>query len=271
MTGFIHIVFGNYTAQSLEFSFQFNSSLSGEIYSLNDDLTIGPLKELDKTEGINRRADWIKATKENLLFYKWVIFGSKDSATIKQIRNCLTLGEKLCIWYGNNASDILSVSRLMFEIKPLAEQVFIVPVSESKQLSFKGNEFVPKNLTTLRYEQIALLDKSIRQATPHFIEDFTKIWKDVSPKAEPLRVLSASGKIESKEESFFDEILKSNCTLTFRQSARVIGESLADTDQVNDATLNWRLKELVKQNQIEGKGTLDYIRDYEVRLLQTNL
>lgn len=269
MTEFIHVVFGNSAAHSLERSFQHNNNLRGEIFCLNDDLTIGPIKELNKIEGINKRADWIKSTQDNLLFHKWINFGSKDSTPIEQIRKHLNFGGNICVWYGKNALDILSLSRLMFEIHPPAKQVFIVPVSESKQVSFRGDEFIPQSLAVLRIEQIAMLDKLIKKATPDFIEDFIKIWEDVSPKAGLLRVLSTSGVVESKEESFFDEILKSNCTLTFRQLARVIGESMADIEQADHATLNWRLKELVKQNQIEGKGTLDNIRDYEVRLIQT--
>lgn len=270
MTEPIHVVFGNSAAHSLEHSFQHNNNLRGEIFSLKDDLTIGPLKDLNDKEGIDKRADWIKSTQDSLLFHKWINFGSKDPTTIEQIRKHLNAGGNICIWYGKNALDILSLSRLMFEIKPPVERVFIVPVSELKQVSFRGDEFIPQSLAVLRVEQVAMLDQLVRKVTPSLVEDFIKIWEDVSLKAGPLRVMSDSGEIESKAESFYDEILKSNCTTTFRKSARVIGESLADTDQVNEHTLNWRLKELVKQNQIEGKGTLNYIRDYEVRLLQTN-
>lgn len=73
--------------------------------------------------------------------------------------------------------------------------------------------------------------------------------------------------VEMQEDSCFDSALLVNCTNEFKKSARVVGESLIDTDfYVSDTILSWRLKELVRQKKLEAKGTLHKMRDYEVKI-----
>lgn len=100
------------------------------------------------------------------------------------------------------------------------------------------------------------------------LKGYINLWEKVKSENKELWIFDNKGQITAKKTDYFDSYLLSHCNEDYQKAARVIGETLVDTDfNVGDCYLNWRLKQLTLDGIIETKGKLIEIRDYEVRKL----
>jgi hypothetical protein len=264
----VHVVFGRSTSLSLIASFSIAEHLRGEVITLGDDLRIGPINGLETAEGLLNRRRWFESLGDEVLIQEFNDYGSSDHNIIEAIRQLLVEGQVIHLWFGNNAFDLLSIGRLFDVIKGYAKQIILVPVSDSLQLSLKNYEFVPDSLVVLRVDQIPLLVKHFRSVMQEDLDTFNTIWSEAILRAENLREVSLKGAFQDNVEETINFTLLSFCTKDFQKSARVIGHTLIELKfSISDATLNWMLKKLVVEEQLEARGTLRMMRDYEVRLL----
>jgi hypothetical protein len=264
----VHVVFGIYSKDSLERSFSVANHLAGEIFNLGDDLRIGPLETLDNHEGVLARKKWFANIDDVCLNRNFESEGVNDHATIKAIKQVLSTGQVIHIWFGHSSFDLLALGRLMKAIQHFATQLIIVPVSDSIQSSLWGGEFVPKILGVVSAEQIPALEKHFRSPTERDQETYIAIWVTARRRAESVRLVDVTGLFQENLVDKINQVLLSFCKKEFQKSATVIGHSLSALEfEVSDSILNWMLKSLVSTGQLEARGTLKMMRDYEVRLL----
>jgi len=264
----VHVVFGVYSKNSLERSFPVAAHLAGEVFSLGDDLRVGPVTALNTFEGLSERKKWFASIDDEYLARNFETEGVNDQATIEAIKQLLLKGHFVHIWFGNYSFDILSLGRLLESIQGFAKQLILVPVSESTQVSLRQEVFVPKILGVLRNEQIPSLEKHFRALTDLDLKTFSTIWSTASLRAESLKMVDAKGIFQENVVDKINQMLIFFCMAEYQKSARIIGESLVALEfEVSDATLNWMLKTLVITGQLEARGTLRMMKDYEVRLL----
>lgn len=244
-----------------------NSNLIGEIICLNDLLGIGPITGLEEETGQINRRNWVDTiagdTEEKEYINSWF----EDNNKIGYIKKELKINKEICIWFGKNTFDSLMFARLIWDLRPFLENIFVVPMSECKIVMSSNNNYVPESMVVLTPDQISRLDKNIRPLNQAEIKQALYNWETISQVPAVIRTLTNSGEIEMHDETYYDDILLSNCNSEFQKSARVIGKTLVDIDfDTIDITLNWRLKNLVKQNILEAKGILRAMREYEVKL-----
>ncbi|MDR2992354.1 MAG: DUF3658 domain-containing protein, partial [Bacillus cereus] len=96
-------------------------------------------------------------------------------------------------------------------------------------------------------------------------------WNHLSDRTEFLRVWKEN-EVHSVHEEYFDQFIldcakKVGADKEFLKAPRVIGEALGLVEQlVGDTFLEYRLKELIKREVFEYKGSLDQMRLYSVKL-----
>ena len=190
----------------------------------------------------------------------------KDLEKLEQIKGLLENNQQICIWFGSCLFDRLMLARIFGYCGPITENISLVPVSEHSFSNFYGEQFVPKTMIILSEENILNLKSAERPITQDEIKKSIKLWERVSTSDATLRLLN-NNSVEFVEEDYFDTVLMGRCTNEFTKPARVVGETLIETDfVVSDPILNWRLKTLVRKNRLEAKGILREMRDYEVRI-----
>jgi hypothetical protein len=269
----VHVVFGQYAKSRLEDSFSVAPRLAGEVFSLGDDLRIGPIAALDTPEGFLERKNWLETVDDGGLAFCFNTEGYSDHMTIESIRQVLLNGQVIHIWFGGNSFDLLALGRLISAIQPFAKQLILVPVSESIQVSLRGElTFIPKMLGVLRTEQVPSMEKHFRSPTDQELKTFSAIWSTACLRAESLRMVDVKGIFQDNVADKINQVLVSFCKAEYQVSARVVGETLVAFEfNVNDAALNWMLKELVVTGKLEAKGMLKEMKDYEVRLIKNHL
>ncbi|HDR8530216.1 TPA: DUF3658 domain-containing protein, partial [Bacillus thuringiensis] len=123
-------------------------------------------------------------------------------------------------------------------------------------------------------ESLALFQKSFAKL-PYLTEEkrmnFEHEWDRLSKSIECLRVWEEN-EVHSVQEDYFDQFIiecaKSvGANREFLKAPRVIGEALGLVEQlVGDTFLEYRLKQLIKQEVFEFEGSLDEMRFYSVKL-----
>ncbi|SKB44043.1 DUF1835 domain-containing protein [Daejeonella lutea] len=263
MTSPIHITFGTFAESYVKQSFEFNPALAGEIIALNEDLSIGPLRDIHMEDGRTARTAWLSEIGAHTSSLPYLL--SSDLATYEIIK-AITSSQPIYIWCGADTKSHLGFLRLMFELSDLNLNIFILRYPKTVQ--YPIGEFPFLHVGLLRPGQIAELDvlfESLGQAERNtYIND----WVEISNSDSLLRM--EFGDIKHVGDDYLDDKLIMRCTSDFRGSAWIVGETLADIfDQWQTACgsyLNWRLKELVRMGKLDYQGVLYEIRDYSVRL-----
>lgn len=135
-------------------------------------------------------------------------------------------------------------------------------------------EYAIRGTGELPPESLALLQKSFIELPCLTVEkrmQFECEWDRLSNSTEFLRVWKEN-EVHSVQEDYFDQFIiecaKSiGADREFLKAPRVIGEALGLVEQlVGDTFLEYRLKELIKQEVFEFIGSLDEMRFYSVKL-----
>lgn len=260
----IHIVFGRIAKRMLIDSNVIDLN-KNQIISFDDILNIGPTCDINANEDIQKRINWLQK-----------VFGANPNTPVEQDIKSIEAIVKhadninsVFIWTGHCASEIISTARLIYHLskfdKPISIANFNTPVR-----SIHGDIIYPKALNQTAtfqvkdiFEQFEIIDKSK-------LTDYISLWEKVKSENGELWICDNNGKINVEKTDYFDSYLLSHCNENFQKAARIIGETLVDTDfNVGDSYLNWRLKQLSLNGKIETQGKLIEIRDYEVKKITT--
>jgi hypothetical protein len=254
-----HIVFGRIGRRTLIDSNVVDLNKS-QIISFDDILNMGPACDLNACEEIQKRIDW------------WQNVGGNSNPPVEQdLKSIETIVEnadntdKIFIWTGCCASEIISTARLIYYLSKFGKPIFIanfnVPVR-----SVHGDIVYPKALNQTATFQVKDIFDQFERIDRSRLQDWSDLWEKVKSENGQLWICDTRGQIAPVKIDYFDSFLLAKCDENFKKAARVIGETLVDTDfNVGDSYLNWRLKQLALNKKIEARGRLIEIRDYEVR------
>lgn len=266
----LHIVFGRAAMGTLIESKEINLN-DNKIIGFYDALYKGPLCDMHEYESILKRKEWLQNNLDNKSYSTLssdIVQGDLDSIT-SIIENSDNI-DKIFLWTGLIASEIISTARLISHLSKLDKDIFIIDYPNIPVKSTHGNIIFPKALVTTATFQIKEIVKHFKLVDSHGLSYWIQLWNKQRIENGQLRILDNNKLIVVKEVDYFDSYLLSNCDENFQKAARVIGETLVDIDfGCGDDFLNWRLKLLAIVGKIETQGEPIEIRDYEVRKIMT--
>jgi hypothetical protein len=261
----IHIVFGRARRTLIEsHSIDLNTS---HILSLDDNLNIGPVCDIQEKENIKKRKDWLGNTFDNTSGLREILLAvENDVESIKFVIENTDKIDKIFVWTGFFASEIISTARLIYHFSQLDKPIFIANYPNIPIKSVHGDTIYPKALVeTATFQVKDVLAQFELIDNERFIY-WISLWNKVKIEKGLLWILDDKGQISKEKVDYFDTFLVSNCNGEFQKAAKVIGETLVDTDfNVDDNYLNWRLKQLAPEEKIESQESLIEIKDYEVK------
>lgn len=255
----IHIVFAQFARGLFIHSKKFDLD-SIQLICLEDCLNLGPICDLEPIEEIEKRNDWLSR------IFEAPTFINGDIEMIKTfIENYKD--EKINLWTGLAASEIISTTRLLYHLQPMCNNVFVFDFLNFPMKNIRGEVVYPRCLTATDLSRVDEIEKHFRQLKDEELYKFRKLWEKIKIENSLLWILDENGHIIEKDETYFDSFLISYCTHEFQHPARIIGHVLCDIDfNVGDSYLNYRMKQLALMNKIETRGRLNEMRDYEVKL-----
>lgn len=261
-----HIIFNEFSRETLLHSNKLVIN-NNSIVSLDDDLRVGPISNFDSENEIEKRKKWMSNVLENTIWTEKVISniekGYDKIETIVSSKKHKTF----YLWSFKNSLDILATAKLISKLIKLNVSIFIPDSTKVTIKNLSGESFSPKSLVEINSSQVDRVLEHFKKLEPKQLFKWEVLWNEIKSKNSLLRILNDEGEIEFRDETFFDNILKSFCSNEFQKASEIIANTLVETEfGVSDWFLNWRMKELSRIKKIETIGKLNEMRDYKVKI-----
>lgn len=256
----IHVVFSSSAASTIKHGIKEDKKL---IY-FRDNLSEGPIGlNID----YNLRKSWIN----NIVFEESDLTEEDICSSYDNFNDSVGTiedNDTVYIWVGNNS---LEHCGLMYFLNKTNTNVniYVINVSDKTFNEGETNEYTPKAVGEISVDKLDIFLKDAKKLSKEEINYLIENWINLTKENSTLRIFK-DGKVISVNEDFYDhEILNYTTEFSndgFRKSARVIGHIMGiSEDLVSDSYLFWRVKELIKQGKISGRGNDNTIRDLEIK------
>ncbi|ATL48553.1 hypothetical protein COR50_16055 [Chitinophaga caeni] len=273
MEPLLHIVFGQSSVANLQAAFELDEQLTGEIRYFEEDFSVGPLFILDTPEGKENREQWwlqvqgIMQQEEN---HDGQIVKPDP---VKDLKNTLKEQPELqvWIWLGQNATDVSGYFWLIGQLEAFAGRIHIIFLNNLPFLNEKGGVFYPTHLHQVLPKEFLKAKKLARPVSLAEFELDNDEWHRLMNENAGIRMLEGGKKLKGEPATFFDKEIMQLVQNDFVKASKVINQLVGKLKfPITDIFLNWRMKELVKEGQLEHKGELKSMRDYDVKKAGNN-
>jgi len=248
----VHVVFGDSASSRLRAFFRKEKQNStNAIFCFRDDLSIGPLSNLDSAQGHLTRIRYLKNVHLERNADSDMEFCPTDIG-IDAIK-AFNFGKynRIVIWHGNNIQDKL----LLYLTCALLPEKNLYEVAITETVMQHG--YAPIKLAECSTSSISQLVQSIKPIDGNQKDLFIREWYSSSQSDKLVRILN-QGKIVEVDESYYDSYILSDCTEDFTPATQIVWNVMGRCGQsIADVFLKYRVKGLVKQKELNyNKGLL---------------
>ncbi|MBM6649391.1 DUF1835 domain-containing protein [Bacillus sp. RIT 809] len=267
----IHIAFDDSTAGCLKYMLSQEELFEECVVAFSEFFSIGPINKLHRNEGQLARQKWLV---NNLTAYDNYFedeYLPKFLETMEELHT-IPIETPITIWKANNAHEHVGLCFVMAQLKD-KKNIRVINTSEASKEILK-QEYDIRGTGELPPESLAQFQKSFAKF-PYVTEEKRMQYEDECDRLlnsmEFLRVWKEN-EVHSVQEDYFDQFIiecakSAGADREFLKAPRVIGEALGLVEQlVGDTFLEYRLKQLIKQEVFEFEGSLDEMRFYSVKL-----
>ncbi|WP_339298523.1 DUF3658 domain-containing protein [Paenibacillus sp. FSL R5-0623] len=276
----IHITFGESPLSSLKMGMSTLPDQEKRSYfSIDDNYAVGPLGDLTRRADLQRRHLWLT---ERMCLNDREAYGMHELESLFDLEATIQSFDSktsIIIWYANNAREKTGLLYAMYLLRNSESPIYLIETSGLyKQLFDRPDvqydvlhtgEILPEKLLAMWHvcsEQEPLSKRERRQ--------LERDWLELSVQPGLIRMME-NGVIRSLTEDALDEyIMQKVRELTpnwepgkYIRAARIVGEVIGTSSQhISDAFVEYRLRQLVLQGQLEMDGKPLAMRYYSIRL-----
>jgi hypothetical protein len=266
----IHIVFQEADIAALEKSFELDETLRANIIQIKDDFAVGPLMDIYTAEGMGNRKQWWREVLAGGDYDGHADSGMVDDVkTVEDLKERLNAGaeETIWIWTAPNKHDVCSYYWLVSQFKDYQGRVFILYLNNLPFLNDKGNLFYPENLYDIPAKEFVKAKKLAREITLSEFEVDPDEWTKICSENKGIRLLEGGKKLVQEDYDFYDVELKKFVTGDWQKASKIIHHYLSKSKhKTGDAYLLWRLKTMIAMDIFDVQGTVEKMKDFEVKL-----
>jgi hypothetical protein len=266
----IHVVFNESEVDLMKQVIEQDETLAGEVVQIKDDFAVGPLAGIDTEEGWQARYNWWMSLLENSSYAGTNTVKFDDRETVKELKEKLATNpaEEIWIWMGQNQHDVTGYYWLMPQLSEYAGRIMVLYLNNLPFINEKGQIFYPSWLNEIQPKEFLKAKKLSRPITLSEFEVDPDEWKRLCEENSLVRILEGGKKIESKDETFYDNELLKNLTGDWQKATRVLTNTLHRMKiKTGDVFLMWRMKQLIAEGKIEVTGDLNKAwKDFDVKM-----
>jgi hypothetical protein len=251
----IHVVFQQADVDVLNKAIELDESLAGEIMEIKDDYAVGPLGNLNSTEGWQERRDWWKLLLEQSPYIEQLDMVD-DKLTVHQLKEKLVETEEdVWLWMGQNQHDVCGYYWLMSQLKDYQSRIYVLYLNNLPFLNEKGSLYYPTAIHEILPKEILKAKKLSRPITLSEFEVDPDEWKKLCNENTIVRILEGGKKIVSKEERFYDKEIVGVITGEWQKLHKVFGNLFSKLKiKTGDVFLAWRMRKLAEEGKVEIQG-----------------
>jgi len=266
----IHIVFQKFDVDALTKSFELEPSMQGDVILIADDFAVGPLKDINTSDGWDARRQWWRDVLAGGDYEGLVDSGAvpDDKATVAALTERLRNEpqEVVWIWAAQNKHDVSGYYWLMSQLKEFQGRIFTLYLNNLPFINEKGLIFYPVNLFEIPAREFLKARKLARPITLSEFEIDPDEWLRLSQEDKGVRILEGGKKLTQHDYAYYDEELKKFITGDWIKASKLIHQFLHKAKQITgDAYLLWRIKLLIAAGEIESQGELKGMKDFEIK------
>ncbi|MDT8861203.1 DUF1835 domain-containing protein [Alkalihalobacillus sp. MEB130] len=269
----IHLICGESAAGTLRFGLGFEHKVIG----FPDYFARGPLWKLQKEEGKNNRFDWLVNHINIPMNYLEDEYNSRIVRTLDEI-DSIPINIPINIWTADNANEQTGLRYFLYLLQNKLNDIYIIQTSSEYQRLFSPKEerYPAVHTGEIQPEKLKIIyeTKGNVPLTEEVRVNLQREWETLSKTKEVLRVFD-NNKLISVKESYYDpliiqvtrELQRQVGFSSFIQVARIIGEVIDhQTCQVDEAFIEYRIRQLVYDGSFEIKGIPKDMLSYRVRV-----
>ena len=269
----VHIVCGESAAGNLKVGL----GRENKVIGFPDFFAVGPIWELHKEVGRNRRYEWLR---EHLNYENDFIEEEYESRFLNTLSEIDAIRDQvpIVIWSAENANEQTGVRYLLYLLQEKTNPIYLMNTtiayqelfnsSEYQHLYFHTSQVMPEKLKAIYQKKLS------KPLTVQERIQFEKEWLSLSDSKGVVRIWE-SNKIKIVDEEYFDEMIVTAAQhlhskqkeTDFLKSGSIILEVLGHIDyKVPDAFLEYRLRSLIYKGVFEIKGIPKGMSYYSVKL-----
>ncbi|WP_433748708.1 DUF1835 domain-containing protein [Paenibacillus amylolyticus] len=278
----IHITFGESPLSSLKMGLSTSPSQEKRSFSsMDDNYAVGPLGDLTLRAELKRRHLWLT---ERMCLSDREAYGMNELESLLELNATIQSFDSktsIIIWYANNAREKTGLLYAMHLLRSSENRIYLIETSGLYQQLFNRpdvqydvlhtGEILPEKLLAM-WQVCSEQEPLSKQERLQLEQD----WLELSAQPGLLRMME-NGVIRSLSEDALDEyIMEKVRELTpnwepgkYIRAARIVGEVIGTSSQhISDVFVEYRLRQLVLQGQLEMDGKPLAMRYYSVRLAE---
>ncbi|QWU45395.1 DUF1835 domain-containing protein [Bacillus sp. NP247] len=267
----IHIAFDDSTAGCLKYMLSQEELFEESVVAFSEFFSIGPIIQLHTNKGQLARQQWLLNNLTSYDSYFEEEYLPRFIETLEELHS-IPNETPITIWKADNAHEHVGLCFAIAQLKD-KKNIRVMNTSEASREILK-QDYDIRGTGELSPESLAAFQNSFAESP--FLTKESRVnleheWDGLSNSMEFLRVWK-DDEVHSVQEGYFDQFIiecakNLGADKEFYKAPRVIGEALGLADQlVGDTFLEYRLKELIKQEVFEFEGLLEEMRFYSVKL-----
>ena len=265
----IHIVFQQADIEVLKESFSLDETMTGEIIQIKDDYAVGPLKNTFTPEGIEARKDWWREVLAGGDYNGAVDNGTADdNLAVQELVQKLTdnSDEIMWIWAAQNKHDVSGYYWLMSRLKQFQGRVYILYLNNLPFINEKGHIFYPTNIFEIPPREFLKARKLARVITPSEFEVDPDEWLKLINEEKGVRTLEGGKKLLQHDYDYYDAEILKFITTDWQKVNKLFNTFFSKSkNTTGDAFMLWRLKQMIKNKQLDAQGELRNMKEFEVK------
>ena len=253
----IHIGYGDSAAGCLREAIDNHGLAGDDVIPSRDDLTQGPLMGSTSSAFGHRVAYWAMIDEELDFGMNIEAFYNESIMLLESIQD-----DTITIWQGDSAHDILATSWLVtyFRDRDITWQIIdlsVTPLEEGDIPAVNVAMYQPCDIVAL-YDYRQILG-------PDGMQMYHDLWNQMTMENGSYRVME-DREILSVGAEFHDASILAHIPRSFALASKTIGNIMGSSKHtLSDTTVEWRIRRLIKSKEIEYRGELKSMFDYEVR------
>jgi hypothetical protein len=267
----IHIVFQENDIDTLKKAIALDESIQGDVIQVKDDFAAGPLTDIYRPEGIEKRKQWWREVLAGGDYDGIVDDGSvaDDNITVAELTQVLKANaeEIVWIWAGQNQHDISGYYWLISQLKDFQGRVFILYMHNLPFINEKGHIFYPSNIFEIPPKEFVKAKKLARPVTISEFETDTDEWTKLCSENKGIRTLEGDKRLLQHDYDYYDTGLLQFVSHDWQKVNKLLHAFYSkNRNTTGDAYLLWRIKLMIAGNQLDAQGETRKIKDFEVKL-----
>lgn len=254
----MHIVFDVADAATLKKSFEPDEQLASEVLVLEDDWSIGPLKNVLLEDKEITRREWFAAMGVQL----------SDPDPLQQITAYLNADENatVTIWIAPNSRDVCGYYKLVTDLQQYKGRLFNIWLNNLPFINEKMQVFYPNFLKEIQPSEFIKARKLALEISASTFETDPDEWNKLVEENDLLRISDGGKKVTGKPVDFFDKEIIAAMQNDWQKVNRVI-------NTVNSKSKNhppvkfllWRVREMAGNQRLEARGDWPSTENFEIR------